>query len=42
MDISVGEIMGYLPFNSRASGGQRRNRRSGFLPFGKLEVKRGV
>lgn len=39
---SVVEIMGYLPFNSRTSEGQRRNRRSGFLVFGELEDKRGV
>ena len=40
--MSVGEIMGYLPFNSRTSGGQRRNHQSGFLAFGELEDKWGV
>lgn len=40
--MSEVEIMGNLPFNSRTSEGQRRNRRSGFLVFGELEDKRGV
>ena len=42
MDMSEGEIMGHVPFNSRTSAGQLRNRRSGCLAFGEFEDKWGV